>query len=238
MDPRVSRLAASLGPGVGVHVGPGSARTRRTRGSGIPGLDRLLPGGGYPVGGAVELLGPLAGGRGFLALSAAAEQSRRGQVAWAAAEGAPDPWPFRRMGGDLGALSLVRIPRAERYVWVVEQVLRSGLFRLVVAQGTGPRSGRVLFNPAAWRRWSAAAAQGDATFLLLLEDVPALAAFARPSPLRLRVQQSPAGRLMIRVERAAGHSPGASVTLNLYQCAQDLSCGADSLQAVSDGGMA
>ncbi len=213
MDPRVNELAASLGPGIRVSVGPGPAPARRARGSGIPGLDLLLPGGGYPVGGVVEILGPLDGGRGYLALRAAAQQSSEGRVAWAAAEGAPDPWHYRRLGGDLRALSLVRMGRPDRYVWAVEQILRSGLFRLVVAQGTGPRSGRVLFDPTAWRRWSAAAARGDSAFLLLLEDLPVLAAFARPCPLRLRVRRDPSGRLGIRVERVAGHAPGASLTV-------------------------
>ena len=213
MDPRVTALTARLGPGVRVRVGPGPAPARRVRGSGISGLDRILPGGGYPVGGVVEILGPLDGGRGHLALRAAALQSREGRVAWAAAEGAPDPWHYRRMGGDLRALSLVRIGRTDRYVWAVEQVLRSGLFRLVVAQGTGPRSGRLLFDPAAWRRWSAAASRGDSTFLLLLEDLPELTAFARPAPLRLRVQRELDGRLGIRVERIAGRAPGAALTV-------------------------
>ena len=213
MDPRVNELAASLGPGIRVSVGPGPAPARRARGTGIPGLDRILPGGGYPVGGVVEILGPLDGGRGHLALRAAARQSRDGRVAWAAAEGAPDPWHYRRVGGDLRTLSLVRMARLDRYAWAVEQILRSGLFRLVVAQGTGPRSGRVLFDPAAWRRWSAAAVQGDTTFLLLLEELTELTAFARPCPLRLRVQRDPSGRLGIRVERIAGQAPGASLTV-------------------------
>ncbi|MFH1532203.1 MAG: hypothetical protein ABIK09_15870 [Pseudomonadota bacterium] len=210
MDPRVNELVASLGPGILVRVGPGPAPTRRIRRSGIPGLDSLLPGGGYPAGGVVEIMG---GGRGHLAHRAAAQQSREGRVAWTAAEGIPDPWHFRRVGGDLRALSLVRMGRPARYVWAVEQVLRSGLFRLVIAQGTGPRSGRVLFDPAAWRRWSAAAAGGDATLLLLLEDLPELATFARPSPLRLRVHRGSDGRLGIRVERIAGRAPGASLTV-------------------------
>ena len=213
MDPRVNELAARLSPEIRVRVGPGPAPVRRARQSGIPGLDRILPGGGYPVGGVVEILGPLDGGRGHLALRAAAQQSREGRVALAVAEGAPDPWHYRQLGGDLRALSLVRMGRRERYVWAVEQVLRSGLFRLVVAQGTGPRSGRMLFDPAAWRRWSAAAAKGDATFLLLLEDLPQLAAFARPCPLRLRVGCGTDGRIGIRVERIAGQAPGASLTM-------------------------
>jgi len=213
MDQRVNELAARLGPSVQVRVGPGPWPARRVRGSGIPALDRILPGGGYPVGGVVEILGPLDGGRGCLALRAAAHQSLEGRVALAAAEGTPDPWHLRRLGGDLRALSLVRMGRPERYVWAVEQVLRSGLFRLVVAQGTGPLSGRVLFDPAAWRRWSAAAKRGDAAFLLLLEDLADLAVFARPCPLRLRVRRDTDGRLGVRLERVAGRAPGASVTI-------------------------
>jgi recombination protein RecA len=213
MDPRVNEIAARLGPEIRVRVGPGPAAARRARRTGIPGLDRLLPGGGYPVGGVVEILGTLDGGRGHLALRAAAQQSREGRVLLAAAEGAPDPWHFRRVGGDLRNLSLVRMGRPDRYVWAVEQILRSGLFRLVVAQGTGPRSGRVLFDPPAWRRWSAAASQGDVTFLLLLEDIPELAAFARPSLLRLRVRRETDGRLGVRVERIAGQAPGASLSV-------------------------
>ena len=165
------------------------------------------------MGALVEILGSLDGGRGHLALRAAAQQSREGRVALAAAEGSPDPWHFRRVGGDLKNLSLVRMGRPDRYVWAVEQVLRSGLFRLVVAQGTGPRSGQMLFDPPAWRRWSAAAARGDVTFLLLLEDLPDLAAFARPCPLRLRVRRETDGRLGVRVERVAGQAPGASMTM-------------------------
>jgi hypothetical protein len=213
MDPRVNEIAASLGPGIGVRGGPGPDPDRRVRQSGIPGLDRILPGGGYPVGAMVELLGPLDGGRGHLAVRAAAQQSREGRVVLAVAEGSPDPWHFRRVGGDLRNLTLVRMGRRDRYVWAVEQILRSGLFRLVVAQGTGPRSGRVLFDPPAWRRWSAAAARGDVTLLLLLEDLPELAAFARPCPLRLRVRRETDGRLEVRVERVAGQAPGASMTM-------------------------
>ncbi|MBM4372516.1 MAG: hypothetical protein FJ098_12725, partial [Deltaproteobacteria bacterium] len=209
MDPRVAEIAVRLGPGAGVRAGPGPAPLRRVRGTGIPGLDRLLPGGGYPEGALVELVGLPDGGRGLLAMAAAAHHSRRGRVAWATAEGTPDPWLLRAMGGQLRSFSLVRLRRRERYAWAVEQVLRSGLFRLVVAQGTGPVSGRVLFGPAAWRRWAAAAAGGDSTLLLLLEDLPRVAELPRPASLRLRVEGCGDGGTRVRVERAAGHAPGA-----------------------------
>ncbi|MBN2797929.1 MAG: hypothetical protein JXX28_02165 [Deltaproteobacteria bacterium] len=126
--------------------------------TGVPLVDELL--GGLPVPGLVELLGPQGSGRARLALTVVAALQRRGEwVCWVDFAGAFYPPAAAQRGVELSSLLVVR-PPAGRGAWAVEQILRSGLFSLVVAAdppALGP----------AGARWARAAEGGMSTGMVL-----------------------------------------------------------------------
>ena len=126
-------------------------------GSGVPAVDEVL--GGLPRPGMVEVVGKRGTGVTRLALVLAAAATRRERVAWFDPSQVLYPPTARHLGVQLQNFVLVR-PPAERALWSLEQLLRSGCFGLVVA-GTGTAvgtSGRLLAR---------AARLGHCTLLLL-----------------------------------------------------------------------
>jgi cell division inhibitor SulA/protein ImuA len=151
--------------------------------TGFAELDRELPGGGWPVGGLVEIL--CAGeGIGELqlmlpALAALAAAGRR--IAWIAPPHLPYAPALAAAGIDLERLVVVRAPGRRDALWAMEQVLRAGachaafiwlrdvryteLRRLALAAGGHPALA-LLFRPA-----QAAGETSPACLRLVLEPV-------------------------------------------------------------------
>lgn len=106
--------------------------------SGVTCVDELV--GGLARPGLLELTGPPGSGAIGLALAlVAAENDQRRKVAWVDGERSLYPPTAQDRGVDLDRFLIVRPPAAANRggqhpsLWAVEQVLRSGCFRLVVA---------------------------------------------------------------------------------------------------------
>jgi hypothetical protein len=126
--------------------------------SGVPGLDHAA--GGVPRPGVVELLGPTGSGRTRLALALVRCCTAQGQpAAWLDVGQVFFPPAAAALGVDLDQLLLLR-PPADQGSWAVEQVLRSGCFPLVVADGVPEPSG-------AAARWGRAAHTGCSTLVVV-----------------------------------------------------------------------
>jgi hypothetical protein len=146
--------------------GPRVAHTRVPSGSST--VDGLI--GGLVRPGLIELNGPSGCGAVRLALSIAAAETRaRRWVAWVDRERTLHPPAALALGVDLDRLLIVQPPAGAAAggrhagTWAVEQLLRSGCFRVVVVTpdpGAPP-------HRFAGTRWRQAAEKGDATGLVL-----------------------------------------------------------------------
>jgi protein ImuA len=183
--------------------------------SGIGGLDRLLPDGGFRRGTLVEWLAHQAGsGAGTLALGVAARAlagggalvvvDRRGQFH------AP---PAIRLGIERERLIVVRPTSDEDHAWAFDQVLRT---RGVAAVWGEPPPG----DDPMFRRWQLAA-ETSGTLGLLLRD---LAARDAPGWAELRLVVTPLAapravgrgrRVQIELARARGGRAGGRVEIEI-----------------------
>ena len=179
----------------------GRAPTRREP-VGVEALDTLV--GGLPRPGLVELHGPPGSGRTRLALAVAASFARRREwVAWADLAHMLHPPAAEAHGVDLSCLLLLR-PSADRAVWAVEQVLRSGCFPLVVvADPPGPTGGH---------GWAHAAEAGHATALVLHERP------RRTLPAGVRLALGGGGVVVVRDRQGV---PGREVPLPGWPAGSD-----------------
>lgn len=214
MNPRVTKLRADLGVRCHLAANEVLSWSSQTLGTGIGELDRALPWHGYPLGRISELINHPGGAAPLLALCAAAHASKTHPVIWITTLGLPEPRLFLCFGGTRERFNVLRVPGPAHYMWAAEQVLRSGVFRLIVLQGTHPLTGKPLFDPAGYRRWMAATAQGDSVLLILLEFQELLSAIPRPAALKLEVSQAGGGS-SVKVMKAAGHSPGREVVIGV-----------------------
>jgi len=133
--------------------------------TGIRELDRLLPGGGVPLGQALELCGEAASGRTSLALRAVAAATRESRLA-AYVDGPKEIYPptVSALGVDLRRLLIVR-PRAPRQLgWTAVQLARSGAFACVVLDLT--HTG-VRLSLAEGKKLADAAVKGGSALVLL-----------------------------------------------------------------------
>lgn len=145
----------------------GSPRVAHTRApSGVACIDELV--GGLVRPGLLELTGAPGSGAVKLALDlVAAENDQRRRVAWIDGEHSLYPPAAADRGVDLDRLLIVRPPAAGNRggqhpdLWAIEQVLRSGCFRLVVAT-TACKLPRF-----AGTRWRQAAEQGACSAVLI-----------------------------------------------------------------------
>lgn len=141
--------------------------------TGVESIDGLV--GGLPRPGIVELHGPSGSGRTRLALALAARLTGEGRlVAWVDADRTLYPPAARDLDVSLQRLLVVR-PPADRVVWAVEQLLRSGCFPVVGVSGLG-RLGNA--GPG----WAHAAEAGGSTLIVLSEhpvrEIPAVVRLA------------------------------------------------------------
>lgn len=101
--------------------------------TGIAPFDGLFPGGGLPLGQAIELWGEAASGRTSLALRAVAAAHREARLA-AFLDGPRELYPpaAAALGVQLERLLIVRPKAPGQLIWSAVQLLRSGAFACVV----------------------------------------------------------------------------------------------------------
>ncbi len=175
--------------------------------SGFPELDALLPGGGWPRGALVELLGEGAtAGRISLLLPALARLSRgKRWIAWVAPPHLPYAPALVAAGIDLSRVLLVSPRAGADGLWALEQALRSGTCSAVLAW---PMAG----DRARLRRLQLAAEAGDCLGFLFCPDHLR----QQPSSARLRLQVRRAGGdLDVQVLKRPGPLPVPPVRLPL-----------------------
>jgi len=101
--------------------------------TGSPSLDLALGVGGLPRGRIVEIYGPESSGKTTLALSVAAQtQKENGNVAFIDTEHALDPDYAKKIGVDVDKLVISQPDSGEDALNIVERLVRSGLFDLII----------------------------------------------------------------------------------------------------------
>ena len=102
--------------------------------TGYAGLDAELPGGGWPVGGLVEVLCHTEGiGELQIVLPALAALTAAGhRVAWLAPPHLPYAPALRAAGVRLGQLTVIRAPGRRDALWAAEQALRARSFHALL----------------------------------------------------------------------------------------------------------
>ena len=169
--------------------GGGPSRGPRTGlATGFGELDRRLPGGGWPLGALVEILGDHQGiGELSLLLPALAALERRGRrPLWLCPPYIPYPPALKAAGMDPARGRVIHAPDAARCAWVMEQALRSGVCGAVLAwpPEDGQKGG---LDPARLRRLQLAAEAGGALAVLFRKA----ARGRNPSPAALRLALAP-----------------------------------------------
>lgn len=165
---------------------------REGRKSGQERLDQLL-GGGLPKGGLTLLTGPNGVGRLTLAARIVAEETKAGRpVAWIDAKGTLYPPALAAEGVDLERMLMVK-STGDRVVYAAEQIVGSGAFGVVVANGLD-----ALLTPPRARRLQTAA-EGRQISVLLVLDPPAA---GRITNAALKLHLSRRNRsIMVEVEK-------------------------------------
>jgi protein ImuA len=168
----------------------------RAEPSGHAGLDRELPGGGWPAGALTEILCASHGiGELQLVLPALAALSRaQGRIAWLAPPHLPYAPALAAAGLRLEFLTVIRAPGRRDALWAAEQVLRAGTCRTLLMWL--PRSGYGEL------RRLALAAEAGGTIALLFRPLQA-AQESSPAPLRLALEPE-GGQLAVRVLKRRG----------------------------------
>ena len=177
--------------------------------TGLAALDAFVPGGGFQLGGVTELLGE--GGRYQVALAAMAANSEKMRCAYLSAAGLLNPLIIKSAGGNLAHCYFLIQPRPREMFWSAQQVLASGLVRLLVIDASHWRKGYPLVDPVSYRRLLGLSGKQQAVVLLLLQEHPRLAQMGRPCLLRLQLQAG-----TVTVLKCAGTAPGASLDLTAH----------------------
>ncbi len=183
----------------------------RALATGLPVLDRFLPHGGLLPGGLTEWVGE---GAHFLAGWPIALQGMLGNVAYVGPGGCVDPvWVAALRGGELTLRGLSYLvaeqPDVRKLGWLAEQVIGSGLFRLVVLGGSLPFSGEAWFDEVLWRRWMGASKRHNTAVLVLLWPHDSLGHSARAVWGRLSVEYTSGSEEHPSVVAQGGSQAGA-----------------------------
>ena len=173
--------------------------------TGFAGLDAELPGGGWPVGGLVEVLCSAEGiGELQIVLPALAALTAAGhRVAWLAPPHLPYAPALRAAGVRLERLTVVRAPGRRDALWAAEQALRAHAFRALLLWL--PRA-----SYAELRRL-AVAAQAGPGFALAFRP-PEAACESSPAVLRLALE-SGERQLAVCILKRRGQPLAASFPL-------------------------
>lgn len=174
--------------------------------TGIAPFDAVLPGGGFPLGHAIELCGEAASGRTSLALRAMAAATREQRLT-AYIDGPRELYPpaAAALGVELTRMLVVRPKAPGQLVWTAVQLLRSGAFCCVGLDlsHTGVRLGL-----AEAKKLQDAAAKGGALLLLLTPpDAPG------DGLVRLRISAAGIDGLHVEVVRSRQGKLGERVQL-------------------------
>lgn len=165
---------------------------REGKRTGLSGLDHLL-GRGLPKGGLTLLTGPPGTGRLTLAARIAAEETKAARpVAWVDAKGTLYPPALAAEGVALERMLMVR-STSDRVVYAAEQIVGSGAFGLVVANGLD-----ALLSPPRARRLQTATESGRCSVLLILD--PPAAARCTNATLELHLSRRHRS-IMVKVEK-------------------------------------
>ena len=167
--------------------------------TGFPALDAVLPGGGWPAGGLVEVLCRTEGiGELQVVLPALAALTAAGhRIAWLAPPHLPYAPALSAAGVRLDCLTVVHAPGRRDALWAAEQALRAGTFHALLLWL--PRTGY------AELRKLAVAAQAGPGFALAFRP-PEAGCEASPAALRLALEPAAddAGGLAVRVLKRRG----------------------------------
>lgn len=197
-----------LSPPPGVWRGGETRPWAQTLPTGLPALDAILPGGGWPVGALTEILPEQTGiGELRLVMPALARLSHQGQaLAWVAPPYLPCAPALAAMGLDIGRVLLLRPDSDDDCFWAADQTLRSGSCAAVLVwphQQTDPRR---------LRRLQLAAEQGRCWGLLFRP--PEAARNASPAAVRLLLRPHARG-LELCLLKCRGGRPQAPLYLEL-----------------------
>lgn len=174
--------------------------------SGFPILDRMLPGGGWPVGALVDIEHALEGvGELRLVLPALARLSSGDRwIALIAPPYVPYAPTLARAGVDLSRLLLIHPRNRADHLWALEHSLRSGACAAVLAWVGAAEAGHL-------RRLQLAAEAGGATgFLFQRRPIP-----GSPAALRLGVTAAGPKAVDVRVLKRRGGWPTGPVQLEV-----------------------
>ena len=170
-------------------------------------LDAGLPGGGWPVGGLVEVLCHAEGiGELQIALPALAALTAAGhRVAWLAPPHLPYAPALRAAGVRLAQLTVIRAPGRRDALWAAEQALRAHSFHALLLWL--PRAGY------AELRRLAVAAQAGPGFVLAFRP-PEAACEASPAVLRLALAAGE-GKLAVHILKRRGLPLAAPLPISI-----------------------
>jgi hypothetical protein len=175
--------------------------------SGFAGLDRELPGGGWPAGALTEILCARQGvGELQLVLPAlAALTGTGGRIAWLAPPYLPYAPALAAAGLRLEFLTVIRAPGRRDALWAAEQVLRAGACRALLLWL--PRTGY-----GELRRLALAGEAGKAVAVLFRP--PQAAQEPSPAPLRLALEPDGA-QLAVRIHKRRGAQLAAPLRISI-----------------------
>jgi len=161
-------------------AGEVAAQPHGTVASGIPSLDAVLPGGGWPRGALVELqLAHPGVGELQLLGGALTQADRAGRVAFLDPPAEPGVAALQAQGLAARLMTIARSAAPRDWRWAAEQLLRSGAFAAVLAWSRSPLDDRMA------RRLSLAVAAGGG--LGFIFSPPSTLANGVPLRLGLRI---------------------------------------------------
>lgn len=187
----------------GSQLARGGLRTVET---GYAPLSAELPGGGWPLGGLVELLvrEPGCGEIRLLAPGLARTVSAKRPLAFVEPPYVPDAGALERLGLAPDALLWLQAARGPDALWAAEQILKAGCCGALLTW-------QPQIRPEALRRLHLAAARSAGTLFFMLRPLAA-AQQASPAVLRIAVRPEPGGVTIDIVKR---RGPAASEALSL-----------------------
>lgn len=176
------------------------------RSTGLPALDLFL-GGGWKAGALSELRGKPGGGKTELAIRSAARLTKVGKlVAVVTCGKSLFPPAFASADVDLHHVLWLSPEKPERSLWATDQVVRSGLFPLVITHN-------LLWEEKAARRLQLAAEKSGISVLLLRSNERVSALW--PVFLSVEIERRSTDRLLLHVLRSRKLLPKLTCEVSL-----------------------